>query len=155
MRSSLRRRWLAGPRWTSRHKRIEVSSSIFAVPHAERVHYNWRGLANDEARVSGSGGVGHFVSWDGGCLLIGRAIGVTPMHAHYAIQIAFGSEPGIRFRPTQHDEWTDYPGVVIASFSAFGHLGGVMEVVSKAPLSDEAMRVFEAKLNICTLPNLD
>lgn len=40
------------------------------------------------------------------------------------------------------------PGVVIASFSAFGHLGGVMEVVSKAPLSDEAMRVFEAKLNI-------
>lgn len=40
------------------------------------------------------------------------------------------------------------PGVVIASFSAFGHLGGVMEVVSKAPLTDEAMRVFEAKLNI-------
>jgi hypothetical protein len=40
------------------------------------------------------------------------------------------------------------PGVVIASFSAFGHLGGVQEVVSKAPISDEAMRVFEAKLNI-------
>jgi hypothetical protein len=40
------------------------------------------------------------------------------------------------------------PGVVIASFSAFGHLGGVQEVVSKAPIGDEAMRVFEAKLNI-------
>lgn len=40
------------------------------------------------------------------------------------------------------------PGVVIASFSAFGHLGGVQEVVSKSAISDEAMRVFEAKLNI-------
>jgi hypothetical protein len=40
------------------------------------------------------------------------------------------------------------PGVVIASFSAFGHLGGVQEVVSKAPIGDDAMRVFEAKLNI-------
>jgi hypothetical protein len=40
------------------------------------------------------------------------------------------------------------PGVVVASFSAFGHLGGVQEVVSKAAISDEAMRVFEAKLNI-------
>ena len=40
----------------------------------------------------------HFVAWDGGCLFIGRGGGVVPSHAHYAIQIAFGSEPGIRFR---------------------------------------------------------
>lgn len=60
-------------------------------------------------------GVGHFVSWDGGCLLIGRANQVAPMHAHYAIQIAFGSEPGIRFRPSDRDPWTAYDGVVIAS----------------------------------------
>ncbi|MEO9227199.1 MAG: AraC family transcriptional regulator [Gemmatimonadaceae bacterium] len=40
---------------------------------------------------------------------------VTPMHAHYAIQIAFGSEPGIRFRPSEREEWTEYSGVAIAS----------------------------------------
>jgi AraC-like DNA-binding protein len=60
-------------------------------------------------------GTGHFVSWDGGCLLIGRAHGLTPMHAHYAIQIAFGAEPGIRFRPSEQVEWTEYDAVVISS----------------------------------------
>ncbi|HUQ83947.1 MAG TPA: AraC family transcriptional regulator [Gemmatimonadaceae bacterium] len=65
--------------------------------------------------MSGAGGVGHFVSWDGGCLLIGRATGVIPVHAHYAIQIAFGSERGIRFRPSDADEWTEYGGAIIAS----------------------------------------
>src|SRR5688572_25502067 len=62
-----------------------------------------------------TGGVGHFVSWDGGCLLIGHAIGVTPMHAHYAIQIAFGSEPVIRFRAGERDDWTEYGGAIIPS----------------------------------------
>lgn len=61
------------------------------------------------------GGTGHFVSWDGGCLLIGRAHGVTPMHAHYAIQIAFGAERGIRFRPSEREEWTEYGGAIIPS----------------------------------------
>ena len=65
--------------------------------------------------MSSTGGVGHFVSWDGGCLLIGRAVGVTPMHAHYAIQIAFGSEPGIRFRSSEREEWTEYGGAIIRS----------------------------------------
>lgn len=60
-------------------------------------------------------GTGHCISWDGGCLLMSRATRVTPMHAHYAIQIAFGSEPGIRFRPTEREDWTEYAGVVIAS----------------------------------------
>ena len=65
--------------------------------------------------MSSSGGVGHFVSWDGGCLVIGRAIGVTPMHSHYAIQIAFGSEPGIRFRSSDQEDWTEYVGAIIPS----------------------------------------
>ena len=58
---------------------------------------------------------GHFVSWDGGCIFIGHANHVTGLHAHYAIQLAFGSEPGIRFRPTDRDEWTEYDGVIIPS----------------------------------------
>lgn len=60
-------------------------------------------------------GAGDFIPWDGGCLLIGRALSVTPMHAHYAIQIAFGSEPGIRFRPGERAEWTEYGGAIIPS----------------------------------------
>src|SRR5690348_2303089 len=60
-------------------------------------------------------GVGHFVSWDGGCLFISRAAGITPMHAHYAIQIAFGSEPGIRFRSSERDNWSEYGGAIIPS----------------------------------------
>jgi len=60
-------------------------------------------------------GIGHCITWDGACLLMSRATGVTPMHAHYATQIAFGSEHGIRFRPTDRVEWSDYAGVVISS----------------------------------------
>ncbi len=59
--------------------------------------------------------VGHFVPWDGGCLLIGRGGGVVPPHAHYAIQIAFGSTPGIRFRTSERDPWTEYGGAIIPS----------------------------------------
>ena len=62
-----------------------------------------------------AGATGHFVSWNGGCMFVSRAMAVTPMHAHYAIQIAFGSERGIRFRPTEREEWTDYGGVIIPS----------------------------------------
>jgi hypothetical protein len=58
---------------------------------------------------------GHFVSWDGGCIFIGHANAVTGLHAHYAIQLAFGSEPGIRFRPSDRSDWTEYDGVVIPS----------------------------------------
>jgi AraC family transcriptional regulator len=60
-------------------------------------------------------GTGHFFSWEGGFLLIGSAAGITPMHAHYAIQVAFGAEPGIRFRPGDRQPWTGYDGVVISS----------------------------------------
>jgi AraC-like DNA-binding protein len=59
--------------------------------------------------------VGHFVPWDGGCLMIGRGGGVVPVHAHYAIQIAFGATPGIGFRTSERDDWTEYGGAIIPS----------------------------------------
>ena len=65
--------------------------------------------------MSGTLGTGHFFSWEGGFLVIGSAAGITPMHAHYAIQVAFGSETGIRFRSSERDAWTEYDGVVISS----------------------------------------
>ena len=60
-------------------------------------------------------GVGRFVSWDGGCLLIGESRDVFPLHAHYAIQIAFCSEPGIRFRPSDAAPWTAYGAALVPS----------------------------------------
>ena len=66
--------------------------------------------------MSNNIGTGQFVSWDGGCLFISRrAVNIVPVHAHYATQVAFGSEPGLRFRPSERDPWTAYEGVVIAS----------------------------------------
>jgi AraC family transcriptional regulator len=61
------------------------------------------------------GGAGTFVSWNGGALLIGRKVGCVPVHSHYAIQIAFGSEPGLKFRPSDDDEWRAYGGAIIPS----------------------------------------
>ena len=58
---------------------------------------------------------GQFVSWDGGCLFIARATAITGVHAHYAIQVAFGAEFGIRFRPSERDPWVEYDGVIIPS----------------------------------------
>jgi AraC-like DNA-binding protein len=57
----------------------------------------------------------HFVAWDGGCLFIGRGGGLVPLHAHYAIQIAFGTEPGIRFRTSEREAWAEYAGAIIPS----------------------------------------
>jgi AraC-like DNA-binding protein len=66
--------------------------------------------------VNGTVGTGDFVSWDGGCLFISRrGVAIVPCHAHYATQIAFGSEHGLRFRPDDAQPWTSYDGVVIAS----------------------------------------
>ena len=56
-----------------------------------------------------------FVSWNGGCLFMSRSGGVVPTHAHYAIQVAFGSTPGIGFRTSDREPWTAYDGVVIPS----------------------------------------
>ena len=60
-------------------------------------------------------GAGDLVPWEGGCLLIGRALNVTPMHAHYAIQIGFGAERGIRFRTDERSDWTEYDAALIPS----------------------------------------
>jgi hypothetical protein len=65
--------------------------------------------------MSGMVGAGDFIPWNGGCLLIGRALSVAPMHSHYAIQIAFGSERGIRFSPSQREAAREYDGVMISS----------------------------------------
>lgn len=62
-----------------------------------------------------AGGVGRFVPWDGGCLFIGRRVGFVPLHAHYAIQIVFGAEPGVRLRPDDDAPWVAYDGAIIAS----------------------------------------
>ena len=59
--------------------------------------------------------VGHFVPWDGGCLLIGHSNTAVPVHAHYAIQVAFGQAPGIRFRTGDDEAWTEYGGAMIPS----------------------------------------
>jgi AraC-like DNA-binding protein len=56
-----------------------------------------------------------FVSWAGGCLLIGEHGGVVPMHAHYAVQIAFGTEFGIKFRASDDAPWVAYGGAMIPS----------------------------------------
>lgn len=58
---------------------------------------------------------GEFVSWDGGCLFVSKATAITGVHAHYAVQVALGSEFGIRFRPNDSDPWTAYDGVIIPS----------------------------------------
>ncbi len=65
--------------------------------------------------MSSSVGVGQFLSWDGGCLLIGSSTGVIPLHAHYAIQITVGSEPGVRFRTSDREDWTEYHGAILPS----------------------------------------
>jgi AraC-like DNA-binding protein len=62
-----------------------------------------------------SAGVGQFISWNGGCMLIGREGGVVPLHSHYAIQIAFGKEHGLAFRTSEKEEWRAFGGALIPS----------------------------------------
>ncbi|GMV03810.1 MAG: hypothetical protein AMXMBFR53_00920 [Gemmatimonadota bacterium] len=54
-------------------------------------------------------GIGDFMAWEGGCLLIGKAIRVVPMHAHQAIQVVFGYAEPIRLRAGDEEPWTPYP----------------------------------------------
>ena len=58
---------------------------------------------------------GHIVPWDGACLFIGRNTLAVPEHAHYALQLVFGSVPGVRLRASERDAWTAYDGAIIAS----------------------------------------
>ena len=69
-------------------------------------------MSNTSAVV---GGTGQFVPWDGACLFIGRNVLMVPEHSHYAIQIVFGSVPGVRLRTSQREPWMPYDGAMIAS----------------------------------------
>lgn len=60
-------------------------------------------------------GAGHFVAWEGGCLLIGRAHDLMPLHAHYALQIGVGRSTGIGFRASDASPWTAYDVAIIPS----------------------------------------
>jgi AraC-like DNA-binding protein len=60
-------------------------------------------------------GIGDFIAWEGGCLVIGRALNVIPRHAHQAIQIVFGYAEPIRLRGGDQDPWTPYPVGVVPS----------------------------------------
>jgi hypothetical protein len=40
------------------------------------------------------------------------------------------------------------PGAVTATFSAYGHLGGVQEIASRSTLTDEAKNLLQSKLNV-------
>jgi len=53
--------------------------------------------------------------WDGGCIFIGSAAGVVPVHAHQAIQICTGRGAAIRLRAADEDPWKSYPVGIIAS----------------------------------------
>lgn len=55
------------------------------------------------------------MGWSGACLFIGTATGVVPPHSHYAIQIVFGSEPGVRLRPGENEPWTTYNAAGVPS----------------------------------------
>jgi AraC family transcriptional regulator len=48
------------------------------------------------------------MGWDGACLLIGKALHVTPRHSHQAIQIVFGYAGPVGLRGGSDDEWTKY-----------------------------------------------
>ena len=60
-------------------------------------------------------GIGDFIGWDGGCLLIGKAVRVVPQHSHQAIQIVFGYAGPISLRGGDEGEWTEYPLGLIPS----------------------------------------
>ena len=68
------------------------------------------GSADSVVRVAGQ-----YLPWDGGCLFIGRNTMPVPEHAHYALQIVFGSAPGVRLRASERDPWTAYDAAIVAS----------------------------------------
>jgi AraC-like DNA-binding protein len=60
-------------------------------------------------------GIGDFIAWEGGCLLIGKALRVVPQHSHQAIQVVFGYAGAIGLRSGDEGDWTHYPLGVIPS----------------------------------------
>lgn len=62
----------------------------------------------------------HLVSWEGACLFIGDGGGVVPLHAHYAIQVAFGGHGALGFRSGDDEPWTAYDAAIIPSRQPHG-----------------------------------
>lgn len=60
-------------------------------------------------------GTGRILFWPGGSLWMGLARGGSELHAHHAIQIAFGIEAPIRLRKSSDEQWTDYSGAIIGA----------------------------------------
>lgn len=65
--------------------------------------------------MAASVGVGEFVAWDGGVLLIGRANRIIPPHSHQAIQVVFGYAGPVGLRTAEADAWTSYRLGIVAS----------------------------------------
>jgi AraC family transcriptional regulator len=59
-------------------------------------------------------GVGRVMFWEGGSLWLALIIGGNGVHLHHAVQISLPLAGTVRFRRSQGDTWTDYPGAVIA-----------------------------------------
>lgn len=53
-------------------------------------------------------GIGRVIFWGGGNLWIGLAVEPVPLHSHHAIQIAFGFDAPVEFRPNAISTWTAY-----------------------------------------------
>lgn len=58
-------------------------------------------------------GTGRIIFWPGGSLWMGLARGGSELHAHHAIQIAFGIDTPIRLRTGSASEWSDHAGAII------------------------------------------
>jgi len=70
--------------------------------------------------------------WDGGFLLVAKAEGEIPPHAHHAIQIVFGLDGSTAIRG-KHGDWRMGRGIVVRpdavhSFNASGSLGAMLFV---------------------------
>ncbi|HEU4700050.1 MAG TPA: AraC family transcriptional regulator [Gemmatimonadales bacterium] len=60
-----------------------------------------------------AGGRGQVCVWAGGILWIGSAGSQGSVHAHHAIQLAFGDDRPLGFRRGSDAAWTDYAGSLI------------------------------------------
>lgn len=101
--------------------------------------------------------------WEGGFLLIARAQGVVPPHAHHAIQIVIALDGCTAIRG-HDDEWREARGIivrpdVIHSFDCNGAMGALLFVDPestegvwlRASLAQEITSVPDARLGSCVL----
>jgi AraC family transcriptional regulator len=70
--------------------------------------------------------------WDGGFLLLARAQGVVPPHAHHAIQIVLSLDEPVAVR-CRHEEWRKARGIIVRpdvehSFDCSGAFGAMIFV---------------------------